>query len=204
MINISAAEVEKGNISTVVSIYSPINGSVTQIYVSKGSYISPASPILEVINNEHIHLELSVFEKDIMKIKKGQEIQFRIPEASDSVFLGEVYLIGTSIDPNRTIKVHGHLKNEAKNQFLTGMFVTSKIVIGSTEKYALPSEAIVSLENKAYTLQLEKKENEVYYFKQTEIATGNHHKDYTSITNYHQLPSESYYLTKGAYDLIGE
>jgi cobalt-zinc-cadmium efflux system membrane fusion protein len=36
--------------------------------------VSPANQILEIIDTNHIHLELSVFQKDIMKVKKGQEI----------------------------------------------------------------------------------------------------------------------------------
>lgn len=54
--------------------------------VTKGSYVSPATSILEIIDNEHVHLELSVFEKDIMVVKKGQEIDFKIPEASEEIF----------------------------------------------------------------------------------------------------------------------
>ena len=107
MLHISIAQVEKGNISSTSSIFAPISGSITKINVTKGTYVSPASPILEIIDNTHIHLELSVFEKDIMKIKKGQPIQFQIPEASSDTFDAEVYLVGTSIGENRTIKVHG-------------------------------------------------------------------------------------------------
>ncbi|MFD2604376.1 efflux RND transporter periplasmic adaptor subunit [Euzebyella marina] len=204
MIHISPSEVEKGNISSVTSIFAPISGSITDIHVSKGSYVSPASSILEIIDNNHIHLELSVFEKDIMKIKKGQEIQFKIPEASDSIFYAQVYLIGTSINENRTIKVHAHLKNEAKHQFLTGMFVNAKIVVGTVEKKALPSPALVLFDTKEYALALEKKEEDIYYFKQIELKTGDVFDNFISLEEEQKIDTSSQYLISGAFNLIGE
>ena len=129
MLNISISNVSQGNISSVATIYAPISGSITKVNVSIGAYVSPATPILEIINNDHIHLELSIFEKDIMKIKKDQNIEFTIPEASSEVFNAKVYLVGTAINADRTIKVHAHLEEESDKNFLTGMFVNANIII---------------------------------------------------------------------------
>ena len=73
--------------------------------VVKGLFVSPAEEILEIIDNDHIHLELNVFEKDIMKLEKGQTIWFKIPESSSETFEAKVYLIGANIEENRTIKI---------------------------------------------------------------------------------------------------
>ncbi|WP_149274142.1 efflux RND transporter periplasmic adaptor subunit [Pareuzebyella sediminis] len=205
MINISTAEVEKGNISSTSSIYAPISGSITQINVTKGAYVSPASPILEIIDNDHIHLELSVFERDIMTIKKGQDIRFQIPEASKTTFEAEVHLIGASIDEKRTIKVHGHLKDESDNHFLTGMFVNAEIVVDTVQKKALPSEALVTIDDTPYALLLQKEENNTLYFKQLKVETGLSSEEFTALENSADLPSSSaQFLTKGAFNLIGE
>jgi len=63
------------------TIYAPIDGSITKVNVSKGMYVSPSDEIMEIINTDHIHLELSVFEKDIMKIRKVKkyDLGFRKP-----------------------------------------------------------------------------------------------------------------------------
>lgn len=204
MINISSSEVEQGNISTMATIYAPIGGSVTKINVTKGSYVSPASPILEIIDNDHIHLELSVFEKDIMRVQKGQDIRFEIPEASTDSFDAEVHLIGASIDEKRTIKVHGHLKDESNNRFLTGMFVNAEIVVDSVQKKALPSEAIVTVNETPYALLLEKEQNNTLYFKQVKVETGLSGSGYTALENLSELSSSAQFLTKGPFNLIGE
>ncbi len=204
MINISPAQVEAGNISSIASIYAPISGSITQMNVTKGTYVSPASPILEIIDNDHIHLELSVFEKDIMKIKKGQQIRFRIPEASEEIFKAEVYLIGTSIGENRTIKIHGHLHEEGKNNFLTGMFVDAGIVTENTTAKGLPSEAIVALEGKFYVLRTTGTKDTEYTFEPLEVQPGNTVDDFTEIINAAAFLESDTFLTKGAFDVLGE
>ncbi|WP_209400740.1 efflux RND transporter periplasmic adaptor subunit [Pseudozobellia sp. WGM2] len=204
MLNISSAQVEKGNISSTTTIYAPISGSITKMNVTKGTFVSPASPILEIIDNNHIHLELSIFEKDIMKIKKGQSIRFRIPEASDKTFEAEVYLIGTSIDENRTIKVHGHLHEESQNNFLTGMFIDAAIITGNSHGKGLPSTAIVEDNDKFFVLRAIENNDKQYVFEQIEVMIKNISDGFTEISNPERFSTSDKFLTKGAFDMVGE
>ncbi|WP_281542010.1 efflux RND transporter periplasmic adaptor subunit [Maribacter aestuarii] len=204
MLHISTSEVEKGNISSIATIYAPISGSVTKINVSKGTYVSPATAILEIIDNDHIHLELSVFEKDIMKLKKGQPIHFKIPEASEKVYEAEVHLIGSSIGENRTIKVHGHLHDEAQNNFLTGMFIDAEIETDSQAGKALPETAIVEIAGAYFILHLTNEANSTYEFEQTEVEIGPTRNGFTEIKNPDKFKPSDRFLTKGAFDLLGE
>ncbi|WP_425235368.1 efflux RND transporter periplasmic adaptor subunit [Ulvibacterium sp.] len=204
LLNISPKEVENGNITTTASLYAPISGSVTKVWVSKGAYVSPSSPILEIVNNEHIHLELAAFEKDIMQVEKGQPIRFRIPEASDKTFEAEVYLVGTTINENRTIQVHAHLKNEKENRFLMGMFVEADIVTDRVRATALPSEAVVTIDDKAYVLLLVSENDGNYQFRKLEVQTGQTYANYIAIKNAEKLDANHRFLTKGTFGLIGE
>lgn len=204
MLNISTTEIEKGNISSSATIFAPIGGSITKVNVSKGSYVSPATPILEIIDNDHIHLELSVFEKDIMKIKKGQPIWFKIPEASDETYMAEVHLIGTSIGENRTIKVHGHLHDEEQNNFLTGMFIDAEIITDSKTDMALPETALVEIDGSNYLLRLQNSENGNYEFEQIQVEIGSTVDGFTALKNTEILNPSDQFLTKGAFNLLGE
>ncbi|QJP34782.1 efflux RND transporter periplasmic adaptor subunit [Nonlabens sp. Ci31] len=204
MLHISPSIVRSGTISSVVSIYAPISGSITKVNISKGSYLSPATEILEIIDTDHIHLELSVFEKDIMKIKKGQEIDFKIPEASSDRYKAEVHLVGTSIEENRTIKVHGHLENEEKTHFLTGMFINASIITDSAFAKAVPNEAVVEVDGVFYVLVLDQKEGDTYYFNQEEVKVKSSYNGFTVIENKSSFDSETKFLTQGAFNLIGD
>lgn len=204
LLNISPGDVEKGLISTISTLIAPISGSITQVNVSLGTYVSKATPIIEIVDNDHIHLELAVFEKDIMKIQKGQEILFKIPEASAESFEAEVYLIGNAIEENRTIRVHGHLKDVSKNNFLTGMFVNATIITSDKNAMSIPTEALVSLNDSSYLLMLESEKDDTYNFKPVKVETGDAYKGYTVIKNPDDLPENAHILTKGAFTLMGE
>ncbi len=205
MLNISPSNVEQGNISSQAAIYAPISGSITKMNVAKGSYVSPATEILEIVDNEHVHLELTVFEKDILKVKKGQKIEFRIPEAAEAAFNAEVYLVGTSIDnTQRTIKVHGHLEHEDEkaSNFLPGMFVDAMIMTDTIKTLSLPEEAVIESEGNYYVLKLMEQKDGGYTFERVAVKQGSTYGGFTEI-NSSELTESDKFLTKGVFDLIG-
>ncbi len=204
MLNISPSRVREGKISSVVSILAPISGSITKMNITKGSYVSPANVILEIIDIDHIHLELSIFEKDIMKVKKGQKIDFKIPEASSDTYKAEVHLVGTSIEVNRTVKVHGHLEDDSNHNFLAGMFVDASIITDSYVAKALPSDSMVVIDDVSYILILDKKEGDTYYFKQEEVVVKDNYNGFSEIENKDVFESNTQFLTKGAFNLLGD
>ena len=204
MLNISPKSVRQGNMSAIARIYAPIAGSITKVNVTKGSYVSPATEILEIIDNDHIHLELSVYEKDIMKVKEGQKIEFNIPEASSETYTATVHLIGTTIEQNRTVKVHGHPKVTSENNFLTGMFVEANIITESTIAKAIPNEAIIEIDDVAYVLILDKKDENNYFFKQIEVTVKESYKGYSTLESKNNFQPDTQFLTKGVFSLLGE
>ncbi len=202
LLNISPTSVETGNISSVVSIYAPISGSITKVNVTRGTYVSPATAILEIVDNDHIHLELSVFEKDIMKLKKGQPINFSIPESSAETYKATIHLIGSAIENNRTIKVHGHLDDESEANFLPGMFVDAAIVTENTLQKSLPETAVIALDDGEVVLKLINETNEGYYFEKMEVQVESKHEGQAAFTLSNNLTVNDKILTIGAFNLI--
>jgi cobalt-zinc-cadmium efflux system membrane fusion protein len=202
MLNINPRKVEEGQITSIVNIYAPISGSITKVNVSIGSYVSPTTLIVEIIDNDHVHIELFVFEKDIMTIKKEQKIIFSIPEASDKTYEAKVYLVGTAIEANRTIKVHGHPQDDSQH-FLTGMFVNAEIITDNTIAMALPENAFVSLENDAYILVLDEEKDANFYFKQVKVEAVKTANGFTELKDFKALKKTDKVLVKGAFSLIG-
>lgn len=205
MLNINPASVQAGNIVSAVNIYSPIDGNVTQVYVNMGTYVSPADKIMEIMNTDHIHLELKVFEKDLLQLKKEQEILFTVPEASKEVFKGEVHLVGTSIDPNTRIAlVHGHIDEKDEQNFTTGMFVEAQIVTGTSNQWALPENAVVEMEGKNYVLLIENENTEEFEILPVEVKIGANYNGFTAIEKSEVFKPDSTFLTKGAFVLLQE
>ncbi|WP_299363429.1 efflux RND transporter periplasmic adaptor subunit [Winogradskyella sp.] len=202
LLNISIGALESGKMTSTVNMYSPINGSVTKVNVNKGSYVSPATSILEIVDNTHIHVELSVFEKDILKIKKGQKITFSIPEASKQTYEAQVHLVGTMIEDNRTIKVHGHLLDDTV-RFLPGMFVDADIITDAKSSKAILSNAIVEEDGKQIVLVLDEETKTDYYFTKKKIEIDNVSNGYSSLKQHTILKQGDKILNDGAFGLIG-
>lgn len=205
MLNININAVEEGNITAEIALYAPIHGSVTKMNISKGTYVSPSDEIMEIINTDHIHLELAVFEKDILKIKEGQKIVFNIPEALEDTFKAEVHLVGTSIDiKNRTVTVHGHLIDDDNHNFALGMFVDAQIITESTSGMALPEDAVITIDDKQYTLLKTLDENGQLGFNQQEVKVGSTFNGFTMIRNSDSFSPNDNFLIKGGFSLLGE
>ncbi len=205
MLNINPASVQAGNIVSAVNIYSPIDGNVTQVFVNTGTYVSPADKIMEIMNTDHIHLELKVFEKDLLQLKKGQEILFTVPEASTETFLGEVHLVGTSIDPNsRIAMVHGHIDEKDEHNFTAGMFVEAQLVTGTSDQWALPENAVVEMEGTHYVLQIENETADEFEIHPVAVKIGPTYKGFTAIENAEAFKPDTKFLTKGGFVLLQE
>jgi len=131
-----------------------------------GMFMAPSNIILEIINNSDLHVELSVFEKDILKIKENQVIQFKVPEASKETFGANVHLVGKTIEGNdRTVNVHGHLDSNTKQELLAGMFVEADILVASKKSLAIPLEALIIENNKNFVLLLDNTVGNNYFLK---------------------------------------
>ncbi|MDY0780973.1 efflux RND transporter periplasmic adaptor subunit [Tenacibaculum sp. IB213877] len=202
MMNINPSSVEQGKIASAINIYAPITGYVTKVNVSTGAYVSPSDVIIEIVNTDHIHLELSVFEKDVLKVKKGQEILFKIPEASEETYKAEVHLVGTSVDEkDRTIKVHGHIDDDEKYNFVTGMFAEATIISDSTKGFALPKNAVTEIDNDFFVLMLDKQEGADFNFKKVKVNIGKQTEEYYEILNAEALQGKIV-LTNGIFMLM--
>ncbi len=215
ILNINPATLTQSTIRSIVSIYAPINGYVTVVNVNIGSFVNPQDIICEIVDTEHLHAELTVFEKDITKVKKGQKIRFVLVNESDKERTGSVYLINHKISEDRTVRVHAHLDKEDPS-LIPNMYLKALIEIGNNQTTALPDQAIVSSEGKELifiktTENLHKKEDSTanatpddgIHFKAIEIKKGVSQNGYTEITLPEGLDgSQMEVVIKGAYALL--
>ncbi|RXG24154.1 membrane fusion protein, cobalt-zinc-cadmium efflux system [Leeuwenhoekiella marinoflava DSM 3653] len=206
MLHINPERVLQGDYTSQASIYAPITGTIAETFVSKGSYVSSADPIMEIVDVAHIHLELEVFEQDMLKVKKGQKIKFRIPESSDEFYEGEVHLIGNSLNQEgRTVTVHGHLEHEGRTpNFAVGMFIEAQIETGETTAMGIAQESVVDMGDAYYLLQLQQQEGGDYFFNQVQVEIGKTRNGYTEIKNTADFSKGAQFLGKGAFELIKE
>lgn len=204
LMNLNPSKIKKGEITSIIPVYAPISGSVAEIYTNVGKFMAASEVLIKIIDSSHKHLELIVFEKDVLSLEEGQIIQFEIPENSERTYMGEVHLIGKSIDQeNRTVSVHGHLSGE-DNPFIVGMYVEAEIITYTATKMALPIQAFIEENDRYFVLVLRKKHNNMYEFEKTPVHIGLKSEAYIEIVDIDEHFKNQQILIKGVFIPIEE
>lgn len=199
LINIDVVKLEKGTMQKVVALTSPINGYVTKVNVNIGAFVTANTVLFEIVDTEHLHAEISVFEKDIHHIKIGQKVAFTLANETQER-VAKVHLIGREISDDRTVRVHCHLNQEDKD-LLPGMYLTAYIDVKASTNNTLPSNAFVDFEGKSYVFLLSKKLNDNYTFTRIEVEKLGEENGYTAFTSTQDLNNKDI-VTEGAYKLL--
>lgn len=206
MMHIAPESLKPENIKSNINVYAPLSGFITDIKVSNGSFISPSNIALKIVNTDHLHLELAVYEKKLNSIKIGQKVKFSLLDQKDKEYNAEIIQVGKNIDSeSRTIRVHAHLESDSLIKYFTvGMYVDARIYIDYENLISLPNEAIVEVDGISYALVLDNynRENDNYTFKTVKIKTGRKSDDYTQIINFDEFDKGSKFITNGAFNLI--
>jgi len=167
MIGVDVNNLNAGNIKGQVPVRSTINGYVSKVHVNTGKYVQPAETLFELIDPDDIHVALTLFEKDIPNVKKGDLVKVALMQEPDKQYEAEVILVNRNIDGDRTAMAHCHFLNHPAN-ILPGMFVEAVISAKNKQSFVLPEEAIIQAGNKKY-VYVTVGENR---FKMIEVSTG--------------------------------
>lgn len=206
LMGIHARHLSIGKLQTTIHITSPMDGYITSVNVTRGSFLSPAQTAITIVNTEHLHLELTIFERDLPKVRIGQPILFTLQNNSGKEYQATVHLVNKTVDPeNRTVGIHGHLLDEKMASLFTpGMYVEANILTTSASKLALPQSAVVEVEGQYYVLVLNTTSADAYTFTKQEVHTGAANNGFVEILNMNDFNDTTQFLTKGAFNLITE
>ncbi|MCK9199098.1 MAG: efflux RND transporter periplasmic adaptor subunit [Bacteroidales bacterium] len=205
LIGINPLKLNEDNISRSIALVSPISGYVKTANISIGKSVSPSDILFEIINTDKLFLELNLFEKDADQVSNGQKIHFFINGEREE-HEASIYQIGRSVNADKTYKVYANVSSYCKN-LLPGMYVNAKIDASTNEVTALPTEAIVSFDDKDYIFIFEKNKKEdgkpFTEYQMVQIHKGVSDSGYTEIT----LPEgfdikKIKVVIKGAYNLL--
>lgn len=199
MLGINGDKLTSQTIQNTISISSPISGYVTHVNVNIGMYVNPTDVMFKIVDTEHLHAELTVFEKDVPKIKLGQKVRFTLANETDER-TATVYLIGREISEDRTVRIHCHLDKEDLD-LLPGMYLKAYVEAGTQSLPAIPNEAIVNFEGKDFIFIAEKEAN---HFKMIEVTKGISELGFTEVEMKEGLNNESLIVISGAYDILAK
>ena len=191
---------------STATLYAPKNAFVKTVNVTVGQSVTPTDALFELVDPDHLHVELTVFEKDVPLLHKGQRIRFTVPNDSAAERTATVYLIGRTVDEQRTVRVHGHLTRENDPALLPGMFVRAVVETTTRQVPALPDKAVLDYEGKQFVFRQESAAAGKPVFRMVEVRRGQQAGGYSEVF----MPGNAAanhaarYVTEGAYSLLSK
>lgn len=196
LININPDKLTENTISKSAPVRSQINGFVSKVNVNIGKYVNPADVLFELIDPSDIHLNLTVYEKDISKLAIGQKLIAYSNTAPNKKYEGEILLISKDISSDGFAEVHCHFEQYDKD-LLPGTYMNAIVETKTTFAYALPEESVVSFEGKDYVFVELKKQN----YKMMPVTTAEKENGFVKIVNHTDFTDKNI-VTKNAYTLL--
>lgn len=137
-----------GQIKNAVDVYSPISGTVVDMKVRQGDYISEGSEIYTVAELGRVWMLADVYEYEFSKVSLGSEVEVTADAFPGRVFRGRVSFIDPSVNPeSRTVKVRVDLPNP--NMVLKPeMFVNARIFSRAQRGLTIPASAVLYTGNR--------------------------------------------------------
>ena len=201
---ISTKAVAQGKFTTVFPLHAPISGTVSQLTASLGSYADMQTPLMKIRNNHAVECDLNVFEKDIAKVKVGDQVLVSLTNQPGVNVSGRVYGMNQYLNKG-TKSVAVHVKLDAKRgaKLFEGMYVSGQIATGRQLCMTLPDKAIVSADGKQYVFALNQQHSKggTYSFSRHEVTTGVSNNGYTEVALCKHLKKGQKIVTDNAFYL---
>lgn len=152
-LGITPDKLEAAGLQQTISLVAPFNGFVVSVDGAIGRYVGSDRPLVQLVNKEHLHVELQLFEQDLERVKIGQKLTFTVLNAGTTSYTGDVFLIGPTIDlEKRTSNIHGHI--DGHHDFLRpGMYVKARIKTDVQQALTVDEQAIVTIDTAHYIYQ---------------------------------------------------
>lgn len=196
LIHIDPMKLNENSISRSIYISAPIDGFVSSVNVNIGKYVNPTDILFELVNPDDIHLNLTVYEKDVNKLFIGQKLKAFTNNMPEKKHECEILLIGQNISNERSIEVHCHFKSYDKS-LIPGMYMNAEIDVLNQEAIAIQDEAIMNFEGKQVVFVSDGNNT----FEMLPVETGVTEKGFTEIRNYESMRTKKI-AVKGAYSLL--
>jgi cobalt-zinc-cadmium efflux system membrane fusion protein len=198
LIGIDPGKLTESGLSRQVPLYAPTSGYVSKVNVNVGKYIQPTDVLFELINPDDIHAALTIFEKDLGKIRIGQRVRIFFVDEPDKEYQGEIILVNRNVDENRAAIAHCHFLTQP-GQLLPGMFLNARIETASEKGPVVPESALLTFGSKNYVFM----ETSPNQYRMVEVSTGARDAGLVSLAASAELVTGKKIVVANAYSLMG-
>lgn len=167
-------------VNPVIALYSPIAGKVVSNNVVLGQMIDESTEILTILDPRILWVDAEIYEKDIARLRTGQDVAITVPAYPADTFSGNItYISDVLNDATRTITVRTEVPNP-DSRLKPGMFADVVIELDTNGgAIAVPVEAVLDDEG-ARLVFIRTGPNR---FEPRHVTTGTREGDFVEITS---------------------
>lgn len=127
LLNVSTEALRNNGIQPLLQIKAPISGYIGSVAMNVGKYIHPGETLCEIIDKSTPLLKLTAYEKDLINMKVGSPVEFRVNGMGEQTFNATILSIGQRVDEtSRSLEVYARVK-DTHQQFRPGMYVMARV-----------------------------------------------------------------------------
>jgi cobalt-zinc-cadmium efflux system membrane fusion protein len=135
---------ETHQINPIITLYAPIRGKIIEHNAILGAMVDQETEILTIMDPSVVCIHADIYERDIAKIRIGQEVEATVPAYPGETFKGKISFIGDVLnEETRTITVRSNIENR-EYKLKPGMFADIDIFLNhQSDVLVLPLEAVL-------------------------------------------------------------
>lgn len=176
LLGIEADSLQIENMISEIALISPMSGYVTSINGQIGMLCTEELPVVNVVGTRNPNLLLKTDEKFAPRIATGQFVNFSLIQKPDRNYIAKIRIASQLADENNMIHIRADILDTSED-LMPGSYVNACIQINADSVYALPNEAIISIEEKQYIFR----KTDSLLFELVEIQTGRKTDDISEI-----------------------
>lgn len=129
-------------------VTAPFSGVVSERHVEVGSWVSPGSPLVRLVETRRLKVRASASQKDRARLATGLPVEVRVEALPGAVFEGRIRLLGQEADPatgTYLVEVAVAEPSAGDDRLLPGMQGTVEILLGERTALVVPRAAVVTV-----------------------------------------------------------
>ncbi|MHB8106203.1 MAG: efflux RND transporter periplasmic adaptor subunit [Candidatus Cryosericum sp.] len=167
------------------TVTAPYTGVITSLNVATGDVVTAGTSVAVMADQATWNVEAYVDESDILNVKVGQDAAVTIDPYSGKTFAGKVISIGHTLQTSSSSVAAYPVKVQLTQPPTTleaGMSADAAITVSVVKGVlAVPSAAVITLNNRNYVLLISVDANNKRTTTRTEVKVGVEGDDYTQI-----------------------
>jgi Cu(I)/Ag(I) efflux system membrane fusion protein len=199
---LSAGQIRKLAASTktsaTINILSTLNGTVTEIAVHEGDYVTEGSSILKTQDLNSLWIEAQLYATEAGKYKVNDRVSVSFPDLGGKIIQGKVEFINPELSDGSNVNLLRVTVPNRQGLIRPGMLAYIAVSNDSKKTLAVPASAILSY-GKGYRVWVKNADGS---FAARAITTGSGNQSFVSVTS--GLKAGEVIVKEGVYLLNSE